>query len=489
MIAAVNPDPQLRELFADRGDAAQAGAPALQILSQVFTDAKNDPQNAGKPVEKWKTRPLSTQEQAVVDKGMSRNQPAAESSSLSDLGFVPEAPPSQSASAPAKKQSYQAPPTATQQKQSPTASARQYIDDLGFQPVGVSAGPGIQAAPPEGWLQRLKETVLGGPRVGDTPVGRALGLSYEAPTEQHVPTTSLPLVRPTALSPGAPESVAGGVGKGALEFGEGMTTAPNLLMMAGSGGLGVLGKVSSYLPRAVSAAFSLDMLKNAYDQLPEVKAAINRGDWPGAAKAITKAALTAGMGVAAGTHAVRGEASSFSPSNEEANPEPSPADKAVQSARAGADALDDLGFHPEGDQAADEPARRVTGSSNVPLNDNGRAQSKELAQRTAGQFDRINSSPMDRARETAQIVGSANPQAPVQVTEGLGPWKLGEHEAQPADQERAAIDQRITDTPDEAAPGRGPQSTDDGEASTQRRIASSEKSSARSSTLSQAKAR
>ncbi|HLW76481.1 MAG TPA: histidine phosphatase family protein, partial [Bryobacteraceae bacterium] len=112
---------------------------------------------------------------------------------------------------------------------------------------------------------------------------------------------------------------------------------------------------------------------------------------------------------------------------------------------------------------AKEPNRRVTGSSNIPLNDQGRAQAQQLAERTAGQFTRIEHSPMDRAAETAQIVGAANPQAQVAPAEGLSPWDLGEHEGQPVETEKDAINDRVRNAPDEAPPGRGEQSTDDGE--------------------------
>ncbi|HLG99817.1 MAG TPA: histidine phosphatase family protein [Bryobacteraceae bacterium] len=338
------------------------------------------------------------------------------------------------------------------------------------------AGPTIGPAAAPSFLERLKRMVLGNPQGApgetDTPVGRALGISYEAPAEQHTPTTDLPLVRPTALAPGAPESVAGGIGKGALQFTEGMTTAPNLLMMAGSGGLGVLGNVSKYLPRAVSAGFSIDMLRNAYKQYPRIRDAIDRKDWPTAAAAITEAGLTAGMGAAAGVHAVRG-----GPRAAAETTEPDVA-KAAESARAGAEALateeetprrasldDIVAEEPQSgtakleDIVSSEPGgRRVTGSSNPPLNDTGREQSAALAEQGSGNFDRVYSSPMDRAMETARMV---DPNAQPDI--GLGPWKLGEHEGQPADRERAAIDKRIVETPDEAPEGVGQHSGEPGE--------------------------
>jgi hypothetical protein len=127
-------------------------------------------------------------------------------------------------------------------------------------------------AAPETILDRIKELILGNPHAPegqtDTPIGRALGISYEDPTKRQTPATDLPMARVSAIAPQDPQSVAGGVAKGAAQFAEGMTTAPNLLMMAGGGALGALGKISGYLPRAVSAAFSLDMLHSAYQQYP-----------------------------------------------------------------------------------------------------------------------------------------------------------------------------------------------------------------------------
>ncbi|MGA3190487.1 MAG: hypothetical protein ABSF22_25565, partial [Bryobacteraceae bacterium] len=73
----------------------------------------------------------------------------------------------------------------------------------------------------EGFFDKLKEMVFGGPHVGDTPLGRSL----HRESFENTPTTDLPLLRPTAFAPSSPESIGGGVAKGAAEFAEGMTTA------------------------------------------------------------------------------------------------------------------------------------------------------------------------------------------------------------------------------------------------------------------------
>jgi broad specificity phosphatase PhoE len=84
--------------------------------------------------------------------------------------------------------------------------------------------------------------------------------------------------------------------------------------------------------------------------------------------------------------------------------------------------------------------RRITGSANVPLNDAGRKQAKQLAQK--GPFDRVNSSPRDRAMETARLT---LPQA--KADRSLDAWKLGAHEGKPAESERGAVNARISKRP------------------------------------------
>lgn len=179
-------------------------------------------------------------------------------------------------------------------------------------------GPELHAGHAPGIVERAKEFFLGGPQHGDTPLGRALGYSYEAPTEAHTPTTSLPLVRPTVVAPGtfeekpgyvpsAAEKAVQGVGRGLANATEGMLTAPNTLMLAGSGGLGLLSKVNTLLPRAVSAAFSADMVHGLYEKSPEFKAAWDSGDPARIAQVATEGGVQAIMATLAATHAVRGE--------------------------------------------------------------------------------------------------------------------------------------------------------------------------------------
>ncbi len=166
----------------------------------------------------------------------------------------------------------------------------------------ATVGHPIQAPTFEG----IKGLVVGSPTVGDTPVGRAAGFDFEGPATPHVDTTSLPLLRPTALAPENPDSIGGGIERGIAKIAEGFTTPTNALMLAGSGGIGLLGEVSSLLPRAISAGFSLQMLNDLRNQYPTVKAAVESGDPAKIAEAVTEAVGTATMAGMAGFHAATG---------------------------------------------------------------------------------------------------------------------------------------------------------------------------------------
>jgi probable phosphoglycerate mutase len=70
--------------------------------------------------------------------------------------------------------------------------------------------------------------------------------------------------------------------------------------------------------------------------------------------------------------------------------------------------------------------RRFQGQQDVELNDTGRAQARELAELAAGQgFVALYSSPLVRARETAEIVGAALGLEP-QVDERLKEFDVGD---------------------------------------------------------------
>lgn len=88
------------------------------------------------------------------------------------------------------------------------------------------------------------------------------------------------------------------------------------------------------------------------------------------------------------------------------------------------------------------PMRRVTGSTDIPLNAQGQAQAKELGS-MAKHATRVHTSPMKRAIETARAI---HPEP--RVEQALAPWKLGGHEGKLSEDERPAINLRIEKRPD-----------------------------------------
>ena len=312
-----------------------------------------------------------------------------------------------------------------------------------------------------------------------------------------------PVVPESVVPYQQPQTILQGIIHGTAEFARGLTSPENIGMLGTGGILSAVGKVAPLLPRAISAGFGFSMLKDAYNRIPDVRDAINKQDWPAAAQAITEGVLSAGMGTAAAAHAVRG------PRAGEAPPQATPSDRAVESARAGVEALTpeeqtpvqeapgqgdifDRGANapassgdifdqvaagaPSGDifdraaeqaQPQEQPSSSAgtsvdttRGSRNVPLSDQGRQEAAQLANRTAGQFDRIESSTMDRALETANRVAGSNPEAgDVVPNEKLTPWYMGGHEGQPTDQVIDQINGRIRNNPDEIPAGQAPDST------------------------------
>ena len=94
---------------------------------------------------------------------------------------------------------------------------------------------------------------------------------------------------------------------GVGEVAGGMTSPQNVAMLAASGGLGSLaGTAGRLVPRLVSAGFSAQMLWDAYRQVPEFKAALDRGDYSEAERIGTHIAASGIMGYFAGKHALTG---------------------------------------------------------------------------------------------------------------------------------------------------------------------------------------
>lgn len=185
------------------------------------------------------------------------------------------------------------------------------FESLGFEPIkteGPMIGPardiGKDPWSVSGVLEAMKRTVLGSPKTGVTPIGRAAHLDYDAPSEDRSADTRM--LHMEELAPGKPTTVAGGIGKGLLTTASGFTTPENALMLAGSGGLGLLGKVHGILPRAVSAYFTKEMVHGLYEKRKDFKEAWDSGDAPRIAQVFTEGAAQAGMAGLAATHAVKG---------------------------------------------------------------------------------------------------------------------------------------------------------------------------------------
>lgn len=116
---------------------------------------------------------------------------------------------------------------------------------------------------------------------------------------------------PTQYAEPEPTTTAGkvaqGVGAGVTRTAESLTTPQNIALAIGTEGVGLLPKIGAMLPRAISGYFSATMFKDAYDKIPEVRDAINKGDAKGAAQAITEGVGAGLLGGAAAYHALASE--------------------------------------------------------------------------------------------------------------------------------------------------------------------------------------
>jgi hypothetical protein len=164
--------------------------------------------------------------------------------------------------------------------------------------MGAPAGLGTQATglsaqPPSLWERVKKVFTEGIPR-------------YSTRTVENPKYGTEQLVTPeAAMSP--LEQRKHPIATGAAEFAGGLTSPENIALIAGTGGLGELpGVAGRLIPRLVSAGFSAQMLHSAYQQAPELKAAIDRGDYPEAERLATILGLTAATAGFAGGHAVTG---------------------------------------------------------------------------------------------------------------------------------------------------------------------------------------
>jgi len=185
-------------------------------------------------------------------------------------------------------------------------------DDLGelqrrdpgakVQPIDPNL-PTMSAATPSVW-ERVKNAITKGipafnsdfELASHTDTGRLS--SGETPQMQ--------LVTPQAAMT-ATEQEAHPILTGVAETAGGLTSAPSALMIAGTAGFGELGAAGkAILPRLVSAGFSVQALKGAYDQVPAFKKALDSGDTAEAERILTHIVLDVGMGGIAARHAVTG---------------------------------------------------------------------------------------------------------------------------------------------------------------------------------------
>jgi hypothetical protein len=148
------------------------------------------------------------------------------------------------------------------------------------------------------WSERVKSAL--GRRV---PQG-----SRMAQWTQEVGTTGTPqLVSPeAAMTPSeqARHPIATGLG----EVAGSLTSPVNVALVAGTAGLGGLPGVAGRLaPRLVSAVFTEEMLRGAYNEFPEFRAAMDRGDESEALRIAAHLVASGAMAYLAGHHAATGE--------------------------------------------------------------------------------------------------------------------------------------------------------------------------------------
>ena len=162
-------------------------------------------------------------------------------------------------------------------------------------------------------LFRVGGVIVGGDMKegGDTAIGRALGFSTEVTPEGRAPLLNFSNLGAEDLVPFGKSTVgkaARGVVTGAQDFATSLTTPENLLLLAGTGGVGAIAKKlgQTAVSRALSAAFGVDMVTKALEQSSEFASAVASGDTERAANILTQIAGGAGMGVLAVKHGAQG---------------------------------------------------------------------------------------------------------------------------------------------------------------------------------------
>jgi broad specificity phosphatase PhoE len=107
----------------------------------------------------------------------------------------------------------------------------------------------------------------------------------------------------------------------------------------------------------------------------------------------------------------------------------------------------------------------IRGSSDIPLSGDGLQQAHDLGVKFAqkGGLDKLATSDLGRAQQTAKIISHYTHAPIVYNGDKLQPWHLGQHEGTPTSEALPEMERYMTTHPDEVPPGRGPESTQDGE--------------------------
>ncbi len=171
------------------------------------------------------------------------------------------------------------------------------------QTLTLPGGPSPTATPPpqarkkrDLW-ERARDVVMGTPETGETIIGRLAeprGVS-KAGRESVV---NLPLLRFEAAAdePG----IVSGVGKFASEM-----TTPLAVVGGGLVGGAMKNLASKTAGRLIMAGFGADMIRHAYQNVPSIREAMEKGDTGRAKELLTESALEAGAGVLGVAHGVR----------------------------------------------------------------------------------------------------------------------------------------------------------------------------------------
>ena len=174
-------------------------------------------------------------------------------------------------------------------------AAREPVEQA--QGVSIPVGAEIKLAPAPGLLEKVgkmfrrDQTVYAqAPRPTAEPLVRFTELMPGQPTATvnlpRYPGRFGPAVVPGERQPSAHETVEfpiGGVAKGTLEVAEGLTTPENVALIAT---LGLTAGALPLLSRIISAGFSVELLRGAIQQYPELREAMNTGDEQRVAKSL-----------------------------------------------------------------------------------------------------------------------------------------------------------------------------------------------------------